>query len=155
MRTAISTLRGLVGLMVWLSPVGLAADIPRELPIGDRVHTIELNHVYNNDFTKYEFSQWIFWTADQQVIDWKWARVTVVRPSRPPDPQPYDDPKWWRFNHSSQLDKTPFGWRLLYRDRDKLRRIEARCFVESGSNYDVEVARRKRLEVNKRRRLMK
>jgi|ETNvirnome_2_130_1030620.scaffolds.fasta_scaffold03160_14 hypothetical protein len=125
-----------VALLVPMSPVK-----------DDTVAVIELNHVHGKDWD-HRFDQFIFWEFKHSLA-------------------PLDDrPKWsyhvrdWCMAKPGEyrLRKEKGRWVLLLWDtrggKEVLRKIEGASFRETSTNYDREVVERKRLIVERRRRLV-
>lgn len=113
----------------------LAAAILSGGLLVDRVDIIELNHVYSVSEDKYDerLVQLIFYNVSKsgayEIVGWRmWNKAG--------SPLPYKDRGLYC---------------LDFFDGEKLRRIEARAFIRTKSNYDPEIDGRGALPVHKRR----
>jgi len=153
--------------MAWVAVLLLAAQ-PRESAILDRVHRIELNHMFSPDTGKYLFTQYIFWNFNESesrwdVVDWRmcrgcrlltdeeridWNRHHPRGPPKTLECGTYIPRRVWHREAVSYAvewrdEKTGANWR----------RVEAPIWLQSWTVFDPEVEARSVLPPDKRRRL--
>lgn len=108
----------------------------RGLVAPDRVDLIELNHYYDSE-GKIVFHQVIFW-------DWSDEKSCLYVRS-------------WRFFKSKRQcpvkDSSQGDYVAVWYDGNVLRRVRARSFLESWTQYDPEVCDRERFPQSNRREL--
>ena len=120
-------------ILIVIVILNLGADKPeiveRDLVVRDRITSLELNVVWDDEFKNERFRQWIFW-GDKNVIAWKWY-------------SPY---------HLFQ--RLPKGsWELRISEDRYTRIISAGHYYQCHSNYDREVENQKDLKKESRKGL--
>ena len=111
-----------------LLPLLALLMLPVDGAIEDRVHELEINHVYCNG--QHSFTQIIGWEFDEYEL-----RMQVV---------------FWRMQKENM---NPGNREFVWHDGEILRRLRYDVLSERWLNYDVELAERSYLPQSKRRGL--
>lgn len=109
--------------------LALLAALPRERDVAhDWVERLELNNFYD-DQGRLVFTQMVGWHETEHVRFWRMVKDSDLVVER---------------DHAHQ------GYTLTFRDGGLLRRVHARSYDESWTQYDVEVADREYLPKERR-----
>ena len=120
---------------VFIFSILVASIVPPSDVRADRVDAIELNHLFDEAgkhvLSQYLFLDWIPSAGQFHVIAWRLAKRPGQRPVR----------------------DAAGGWVVVWFDGGRLRRVRAGSFVESWTQYDVELEHRRILPKEQRREL--
>lgn len=130
----------MTALLLTVALLALLATVPVEdVVLRDRVEVIETNHFYDAD-AKPVFTQAIFWSDDNRIIDWRLVRNRQDEP---------------RANIEVRRDYRTGGYVAAWDDNGLLREVRAKCWRETWTQYDVELVDRDKWPVCNRRLLSK
>lgn len=118
--------------MILALVLAVLTAIPPDLSIDDDVDLIEINHFFDEN-GKLVFDQVIF-------LDWS------------PDAGRYQVRAWRKLKRQQQvpIQEAAGGYLAVFHDGDVLRRVRAKSFRETWTQFDVELAEREHLPKDRR-----